>query len=59
MKSIFDEVGSYLKAHRDLIMTLGLVFLADHFLLKGALKMRLQSAVGSLLAKAEKKLEAE
>lgn len=56
MKNIFDEVSAYLKAHRDLIFTLGLVFLADHFLLKGALKTRLQAVVSSVLDKAEKKL---
>lgn len=56
MKGIIDDIRGYLNAHRDIIMTLAVVFLADHFLLKGALRERLQKAVESFLAKAEKKL---
>lgn len=57
--SMLQEVKSYMSEHRDIIFTLGLLFLADHFLLNGAIKTKLSAILSKTVDRLEKKVSAE
>lgn len=52
-EGIMNSFRAYLDKHRDLIFTVALVFLVDHYFLGGAFKERLQKLLGGVLDKAE------
>lgn len=47
-------VREYINKHRDVIFTLGVALLVDHFILNGALRHRIQRVIEAALAKIEK-----
>lgn len=57
--SMMKSFREYLNMHRDMIFTVALVFIADHYLLGGALKSRLQGLLEGILNKAETSLHKE
>jgi hypothetical protein len=52
-KTMLENVKGYIEKHKDIIFTLGLVILVDHFLFKGALRKRIKKTVEGVLSKAE------
>jgi hypothetical protein len=56
LKEVVQDVRGFVKQHSGVIYTVALVALADHFLLGGALRTRLQALIEKLLAKAEKSI---
>lgn len=58
-EGIMKLFRDYLNTHRDLIFTVALVFIADHYLLNGALKERIQRLLEGILNKAESTLHRE
>lgn len=58
-EGIMKLFRDYLNTHRDLIFTVALVFIADHYLLNGALKERIQRLLEGILNKAESTLHKE
>lgn len=56
---VMNSFRIYLDKHRDTIFTVALVFLADHYILKGALKERLRRLLEGLLTRAENSLHKE
>lgn len=56
---MIGEFKQYLKEHRDIIFTVTLLFVADHFLLNGALKAKLTSILHKVVDRIEKKTETE
>jgi len=52
-KTMLENVKGYIEKHKDVIFTLGLVILVDHFLFKGALRERIKKTVEGVLSKAE------
>lgn len=52
-KSVLKEIREYLKTHRDLLFTFGLVLLLDQLVFKGAFRERLESIVKGMLGKVE------
>lgn len=57
--TMMENVKGYFEKHKDVILTLGIVILVDHFLFKGALRNRIQSTVEGCLSKVEKALHKE
>jgi len=55
-KSMFKQVTEYVDKHKDVIFTLTFVILIDHFLFKGALKNRIQSAIEGVIKKVEDRI---
>lgn len=49
----------YFAKHREVLMTLLMFMLVDHFLFDGAFKHRIQEMVDGFLNRAKKKLEAD
>lgn len=47
----------YIEEHRNVIMPLILALLVDHFVLKGAVRHKVQAVIEALLAKLQKSLE--
>lgn len=58
-RGIMKSFREYLNQHRDMIFTVALVFICDHYLLGGALKERLKSLLEGILNKAETKFHKE
>lgn len=56
--TMFAEIKEYLKRHKDIFLTLAILFLADHFVLNGAIKERLARLVERILGHTEKKINA-
>ena len=52
-RTMFENVKDYIGKHRDIIFTLGLVIIVDHFLFKGALRERIKGTIEGILSKAE------
>lgn len=50
-------VKDYFVRHRELILTIGLLVVVDHYLFRGAFKEKLRGIVHKLLEGAENKLE--
>lgn len=50
-KNMFGGFKAYVQKHGDLIWTIVVVAIADHFLLKGALRTRIHEALDGFLAK--------
>ncbi len=49
-------VRDYINKHRDVIFTLAVALLVDHFVLNGALRHRIQAVIEAALEKIEKAL---
>ena len=58
-ESYMNSFKQYLDKHRDMIFTIALVFVADHYILGGALKERLRKLLEGILTKAESNLHKE
>lgn len=58
-KTMLENVKGYIEKHKDMIFTLGLVILVDHFLFKGALRERIKSTVEGALKKVENSFHKE
>ncbi len=56
--SVFREFKSYLAEHRDLIFSLLLLFIADQYVLNGALRNRLEAMLQKVVARVEGRMEA-
>jgi hypothetical protein len=54
-KGMFGKVKEYIDEHKNIIFTLGLVILVDHFLFRGALKERIKNSIEGVLTKVEEK----
>jgi hypothetical protein len=52
-KSMLQELRDYMKKHRDLLFTFGLVLLLDQLVFKGAFRERLENVVKGMLGKVE------
>jgi hypothetical protein len=52
-----NEVKGYFKEHRDIIMTLLMVILVDHFVFEGVFREKLQNLVEGMINKVHKGLE--
>lgn len=50
---IMNSFRAYLDKHRDLIFTVALVFIVDHYFLGGAMKERIKKLLEGFLNKAE------
>jgi len=53
LKGLFEDLRIYLKENRDMVYTIGLVLLVDHFVFEGAFRDRLKRLVEGFLTKAE------
>lgn len=53
MKDMFSGFKSYINEHKDVIYTVGLVMLVDHFFFQGAFQDRLKQLIDGLLKKVE------
>jgi hypothetical protein len=58
-KTMLENVKGYVEKHKDMLFTLGLVILVDHFLFKGALRERIKGTVEGALKKVEEKFHKE
>jgi hypothetical protein len=58
-KTMLDNVKGYVEKHKDMLFTLGLVILVDHFLFKGALRERIKATVEGALKKVENSFHKE
>lgn len=56
-KKMLENVKGYVDKHRDIIFTIGLVVLIDHFMFKGALRQRIQGSIEGVLKKVEEKIQ--
>jgi len=56
-KPMKEQIKEYLNKHRDLIFTVCVVLLIDHFFLGGSLRERVKSLVNKLLDKTEATLK--
>lgn len=54
---VMNSFKIYLNEHKDFIFTLMLIFIADHFLLGGALKEKLKATTEKFLDRAHNKLD--
>lgn len=52
-----NDMQRYFREHKSLIYTLAMLYLADHFLLKGKLKAKLSELANRLLKTAEDKID--
>ena len=57
-KKMLDNVKGYVEKHKDIIFTLGLIILVDHFLFKGALRSRVKDSIEGVLKNVENKIQA-
>mgnify|MGYP001578597155 FL=1 len=55
-KTMLGEVKEYIGKHKDVIFTLGLVILIDHFLFEGALRNRIKGTVEGVIKNLEDRL---
>lgn len=51
--TMLQNVKGYIEKHKDILFTLGLVILVDHFLFKGALRERIKNTIEGALKKVE------
>lgn len=58
-EKMLGKVKSYIDEHKNIIFTLGLVILVDHFLFKGALRERIKTSIEGVLTKVENKFHKE
>jgi hypothetical protein len=58
-KTMLENVKGYVEKHKDMLFTLGLVILVDHFLFKGALRERIKGTVEGALKKVENSFHKE
>jgi hypothetical protein len=58
-KTMLSNVKAYVEKHKDIIFTLGLIILIDHFMFKGALRNRIQTSIEGVLKKVEDKFQKE
>ena len=56
-KTMLENVKGYVEKHKDILFTLGLVILVDHFLFKGALRSKIQGTLEGVLKKAENMIQ--
>ena len=54
-KGMFQNVKDYIGKHRDMLFTLGLIVIVDHFLFNGALRERIKGSIEGMLKKVEDK----
>jgi ribosomal protein L30/L7E len=54
-KGMFQNVKDYIGKHRDMLFTLGLIIVVDHFLFSGALRERIKGSIEGMLKKVEDK----
>jgi hypothetical protein len=52
-KKMLDNVKGYIEKHKDILFTLGLIILIDHFMFNGALRTRIQSSIEGVLKTVE------
>lgn len=57
LKEVTQDVRQFVKDNRNVVYTVVLIFLADHFLFKGVFLERLKAMAEKLLKKAEDKVE--
>ncbi len=57
MKEIINDLKKFVSEHRNIIYTVALVALADHFLFDGKFREKLKGLVDKMLNKAEKQLD--
>jgi hypothetical protein len=53
-----DMIKKYWVEHQDVLMTVGIVMLVDHFLFGGALREKIKTTLENFLTKADKKISA-
>ncbi len=58
-KKMLGKIKEYVDEHKNIIFTLGLIILVDHFLFKGALKERIKTSIEGVLKKVEDKFHKE
>lgn len=56
---MLGKVKEYIEEHKNIIFTLGLVILVDHFLFKGALRERIKTSIEGVLKKVEEQFHKE
>lgn len=56
-ENMVGSIKDYVKTHREILITLALVALVDHFVFEGQFKKKLQQLVEALLNKAQKQLK--
>jgi len=54
---MLKSLKKYYEDHQDIILTVGVVVLLDHFLFGGALRAKIQTTIEKLLSGVEKKVE--
>jgi hypothetical protein len=57
--NMMENVKGYVEKYKDMIFTLGLVILIDHFMFKGALRERIKTTIEGALKKVEDKFHKE
>jgi hypothetical protein len=55
-RSFMNSLKTYLENHKNIIFTIILALLADHFVFGGAFRERIKGTVDKLLAKADKQI---
>ena len=58
LSKMFKTAKEYFINHRDILMTIGLAMLVDHFFFNGAFAEKIKGLVNGLIHKAEKSMEA-
>ena len=57
ISKMFKTIKEYFEAHRDILMSIAIAILVDHFFFEGAFTERIKGLVSGLINRAEKKLE--
>ena len=55
-RQMVDDVRSFMNEHRFVIYTVAIIFLIDHFFLKGVFRDRLQGIIERMVGKVEQKI---
>ena len=56
--SVVETLKSYFKKHEDVLISLAVVLVVDHFIFNGAFREKVEAIVNKLLDKAEKSIGA-
>lgn len=52
-KKMLQSIKEYFEKHKDVVMTLAIIVVADHFLFDGALRERIKAVIDGMLKKVE------
>lgn len=58
-ESYMDSIKDYLKEHKSILMTIGVVLLVDHLVFDGAFREKVKEIINKMLGKVEKQLDSK